>query len=268
MSPAPAIGLGLLGLAVGVLGTLIGAGGGFMLLPVLLFLYPHDSPAVLTAISLFVVCANATSGSIAYARMRRIDLRAGLVFAAAGLPGAVVGAWTTRFLERRVFDPLFGVFLLLGAAVTAFRPIPPTDAGHSGQGRTLVEADGTVHVYTPRIALGALLSAGVGFLSSLLGIGGGILHVPAMVLLLGFPAHIATATSHFVLAILSLTAVLVHAREGSLAPGLGRAIPLAAGALVGAQIGARLSSVVRARWILRTLALGLAAVGLRLLWAR
>src|SRR5262249_1850524 len=110
---APAIGLGLLGLAVGVLGTLIGAGGGFLLLPVLLFLYPGESPAVVTAISLFVVCANATSGSIAYARMRRIDWRAGMVFAAAGLPGAILGAWTTRFLPRRAFPPPFPVLLLL-----------------------------------------------------------------------------------------------------------------------------------------------------------
>ena len=59
------IGYGLLGVAVGALGTLIGAGGGFLLIPILLFLRPGDSAAVLTGISLLVVCANATAGSIA-----------------------------------------------------------------------------------------------------------------------------------------------------------------------------------------------------------
>jgi uncharacterized membrane protein YfcA len=267
MEYVPAIGLGLLGLAVGVLGTLIGAGGGFVLLPILLFLYPRDSAAVLTAISLAVVCANASSGSIAYARLRRIDLRAGLVFAAAGLPGAVLGAWTTRYLERRLFDPMLGVVLMIGAAIVALRPVPEADPECARPRRTLVEADGTVHEYAPRTALGALLSVVVGFLSSLLGIGGGILHVPAMVYLLGFPPHVATATSHFVLALLSLSAVLVHARDGTMAHAMGRTIPLAAGALVGAQLGAGLSSRVHGRWILRALALALAAVGMRLLFA-
>jgi len=105
-------------------------------------------------------------------------------------------------------------------------------------------------------------------LTSLLGIGGGIIHVPAMVYLLGFPTHIATATSHAVLAILSFSAVAVHAADGTLAPVLGRVIPIGAGALIGAQIGARLSSVIHGRWILRGLGLALFAVGVRLVLPR
>ena len=105
----------------------------------------------------------------------------------------------------------------------------------------------------------------VGFLSSLLGIGGGVIHVPLMVAALGFPTHVATATSHFVLACLSLAAVLVHARAGTLALGWSRAWPLAVGAVIGAQIGARISSRVGGRWILWGLSAGLASVAVRLL---
>jgi uncharacterized membrane protein YfcA len=164
--------------------------------------------------------------------------------------------------------------MLLGAllALAGFRILvapgaPPPHESATGS-RRLVERDGTVHVYSPRILPGALASAGVGFISSMLGIGGGIIHVPLMVYVLGFPTHIATATSHFVLAILSLTAVLVHLGTGSLRLAAGRIVPLAAGVLVGAQIGARVSSRVHGRWIMRSLGVALLSVGVRLVFAR
>jgi uncharacterized protein len=258
----------LLGFLAGGFGTLIGAGGGFVLLPLLVVLYPQDPPAVLTAISLSVVFANATSGTIAYARMGRIDVRAGLWFALAGLPGALLGAAVTQRLNHRVFDPMLGVVLLVGAVAILFRPSgAPAPPGGPGT-RLLIERDGTRHVYAPRVALGAALSAGVGFLSSLLGIGGGVIHVPLMVAALGFPTHVATATSHFVLACLALAAVLVHARAGTLELGWSRALPLALGAVLGAQVGARVSSRVHGRWILWGLSAGLASVAFRLLLRR
>jgi len=93
----------LLGVAVGGVGTLVGAGGGFLLTPVLLLVYPHDSPRTITAISLAAVWANSTSGSLAYARQRRIDLRSGIIFGIATLPGAVGGALLVRYVPRPSF---------------------------------------------------------------------------------------------------------------------------------------------------------------------
>jgi uncharacterized membrane protein YfcA len=267
MNPLHLFGFLALGIGVGAFGTMIGAGGGFLLLPLLVFAYPRDPANVLTAISLSVVCVNATSGSIAYARMRRIDVGAGLVFAAAGMPGAVLGALATTRLDRRVFDPLLGVMLLVGATAIIARRAPAEGRVTQGGQHTLVESDGTVHHYRRRLAAGAGLSVLVGFTSSLLGIGGGILHVPLMVFALGFPVHVATATSHFVLALLSLTGVLVHLSDGSLRAGLDRALPLAVGVLLGAPLGARASSRVQPILILRGLAVALALVGLRLLFA-
>ena len=82
---------------------------------------------------------------------------------------------------------------------------------------------------------------GVGFLSSLLGIGGGIIHVPVMANLLHFPVHLATATSHFTLAIMSLTGAAVHGLEGDFTGVFGRIVPLAIGVAIGAQAGASLA---------------------------
>jgi uncharacterized membrane protein YfcA len=89
------------GVLIGAFGTLIGAGGGFILTPILLLVYPHESPEIITSISLAVVFFNAFSGSVAYARMRRIDYRSGVLFALATIPGAVVGALTTTYMPRR-----------------------------------------------------------------------------------------------------------------------------------------------------------------------
>ena len=258
----------LLGAAIGTLGTLVGAGGGFILVPVLALLDPSMSPDAITAISLSVVCLNATSGSFAYARMRRIDYRSAFAFAAAGLPGSVVGAWTTHFIDRRVFDPLLGLLLLVGATLVIFKPVKADAAPDPNATRRLADRSGTVHAYSPRIGPGLAIAMGVGFLSGLLGIGGGIIQVPAMVLLLGFPAHVATATSHFVLAMLSLSGVTVHLVGGSLLPVAGRIAPLAIGVIGGAQLGARLSTKIHVKWILRALALALASVGVRLLLSR
>lgn len=268
MSAPTTLGFLAIGIVIGAFGTMLGAGGGFMLLPLLVFAYPREPASVLTAISLSTVFANASAGSIAYARLRRIDVRAGLVFAAAGMPGAVLGAIATSRLDRRVFDPLLGVMLLVGSVVILLRARPAPAHAAAGRLHTLIETDGTVHRYRRRLLLGAGVSVVVGFVSSVLGIGGGIVHVPLMVFVLGFPVHIATATSHFVLALLALVGVLVHLADGSLAAGLDRALPLAAGVVVGAPFGAWASSRVRAEWILRGLAGALAAVALRLLLLR
>jgi len=256
---------------VGAYGTLIGAGGGFVLVPVLLFLYPQAKPSTITSISLAVVFFNATSGSVAYGRQRRIDFRTGIVFAAATVPGAVLGAIVVGYIPRGIFDVLFGIVLVVLALIIIMRPVArPADQPRRPNGsvtRVITDATGTRHEYSFNIALGVALSVGVGFLSSLLGIGGGIIHVPAMVLLLNFPAHIATATSHFVLAIMSLAGSIVHLIAGELAPGSGlmRALFLAIGVIPGAQVGAVLSHRVHGTWIIRLLGVALLLVGVRLL---
>lgn len=257
-------------MVVGGFGTVVGAGGGFILTPLLLLLYPGDSPRTITAISLVAVFFNALSGSAAYARLRRIDYRSGAVFAAAAAPGAVGGALLVQLASRRVFDPLMGA-LLLGLAVLTVRAGRPADrAGLAvGTERSIADASGRIHRYRVPVTRGALYSMGVGFLSSFLGIGGGVVHVPLLVSVLGFPVHIATATSHFVLANMAAVASVVHLADGSFAAGHGlrRALALSLGVVVGAQLGARVSSRLRGRTIRLLLSGALAALAVRLLVA-
>jgi uncharacterized membrane protein YfcA len=219
-----------------------------------------------------VVFFNAGSGSFAYARMGRVDFKSGLMFATATIPGAILGAMTTTILPRRTFDLIFGLLLTAGSVYLIRCPCRVGDDGPLARftghyRRHIVERDGTVHDFGYSPLVGISISVVVGFLSSLLGIGGGIIHVPVLSELLGFPVHIATATSHFTLAVMALAGSLVHVANGQLATTLGVIAPLAIGVLVGAQVGARLSSRVHGTWIMRSLAIALGLVSVRILLA-
>lgn len=259
-----------LGFAVGAVGTLIGAGGGFVLVPILLLLYPDRSPELVTSMSLAVVYFNAFSGTCAYARLKRIDYKSGLVFALATVPGAVLGALTTHLIPRRVFDGVFGGLLLVLAVFLVLQrhreylgcDVPPPD-GHTV--RTVVDANGSRYTFSFNLFGGIVLSLVVGYLSSALGVGGGVIHVPALIRLLHFPAHIATATSHFILTFTSLAGTVVHVAHGVFSQGATGTLCLAIGALMGAQLGAWVSGRLRGVWIIRCLAIALGFVGVRVL---
>jgi uncharacterized membrane protein YfcA len=253
---------------VGVFGTLVGAGGGFIVTPVLLLLYPHSTPALITAISLVVVFFNATSGSAAYARQGRIDYRSGMIFAAATVPGSIIGVLVANRVSRPGFDVIMGV-ALSALALWLIVGHPESGPGVAGVGseRTITSRDGATYHYRARVRRGALLSVGVGFISSFLGIGGGVVHVPLMVAVLGFPTHVATATSHFVLAFMALVATITHVLSGSFHNGVGlrRAASLSVGVVIGAQLGARVSQRISGRRIQHLLAGGLLLLGVRLI---
>lgn len=259
----------IIGFGVGTFGTLVGAGGGFLLVPLLALLEPSLPTEGITAISLAVVMFNAGSGALAYARQKRIDYRSGIPFALATLPGSVLGVFVVRFVPRGVFDLIFAV-LLVGLALFLVishedePTVAPEGGGWGHTLRVLRDHAGTEYVYRVNVPLGVALSAGVGFVSSFLGIGGGVIHVPALVGLLRIPPHVATATSHFVLAIMATVGTGVHLAAGDLAGLAGQTLLLGVGAVAGAQLGARLSSRVHGVVIVRVLAASLVFVGARL----
>ncbi|MGE3857924.1 MAG: sulfite exporter TauE/SafE family protein [Dehalococcoidia bacterium] len=265
--------LALLGAGLGAFGTLVGSGGGFLLVPILLFAYPTMSPGTVTATSLFVVLATAWSGAIAYWRQRRIDVKTGLIFAASTLPSAVVGAIAVTYVPRATFNLIFAVALFgIGAWLLAPRPshveIREPLTGRGVMRRRLTDRQGLSFVYGYRVWQGVAISVAVGFVSSLLGIGGGVVHVPAMVMVLRFPVYIATATSQFVLSIMAFEVVAVHLLRGTLTwdENLFRAATIAAGAIVGAQVAGAFAHRVRGDAILRALGGALILVAVRLIW--
>ena len=255
------------------MGTLIGAGGGFVLVPLLLIFYPELSPEIITSISIAVVAANAISGSAAYARSGRIDYKAGVQFALYTIPGSILGVMLTRYISGSFFNILFGVLMVI-LCIYLFlkknRTTEQTFQKHTGQGytnRVLKDKSGVTYSYSYQAIYGNIISVIVGFISPLLGIGGGIIHVPAMVNWLKFPVHIATATSHFILAIMATVSVITHAVNGTYDdPEIVKMILLLAlGVIPGAQLGAYFSHKIKSNVIIKALAVCLGTVGIRIL---
>lgn len=261
------------GFIIGTLGTLIGAGGGFILVPVLLLAFPQLPPDVVTGISIAIVACNAVSGSVAYARSGRIDFKAGLLFALFTIPGSILGVRVTKYISPQVFTIVFGIiliavgiFLFLNKKNGAEKP-PSDRRSRNWKHHELTDSTGEKYSYSYNQTIGIVISIFVGFISPILGIGGGIVHVPAMVQWLQFPVHIATATSHFILAIMSIISVITHYLQGSYNdPAVVKMIIyLAIGVIAGAQLGAFLSHKIKGTTIIKALAVCLTIVGIRLL---
>lgn len=266
----------LLGVGIGTIGTLIGAGGGFILVPVLILLYPTMKPESLTAVSLAIVMVNAWVGTWAYYRKRRIDFKAGIIFAISTIPGSILGVFLTTVIPRGQFDILFGIvltvlalFLFIGGGKKekkdkTLRAIQPNFTFQQ-----ITDKNGVHYEYAYKIKTGIILSLLIGFFSPLFGIGGGIIHVPAMTELLHFPVHIATATSQFVLGIMAMVSVIVHYFQGSYdnSENLTLIFTLGLGVIPGALLGARISNVVKGKIIIRILSISLGIIGLRIIYS-
>ncbi|MDP2660428.1 MAG: sulfite exporter TauE/SafE family protein [Dehalococcoidia bacterium] len=258
------------GLAVGAYGTLVGLGGGFVIVPVMLLVF-HTSPQEAAGTSLAVVFFNSLSGSLSYIRQKRVDFKSGIKFALAMVPGAIIGAQVSTYLSSNIFSLIFGWLMLTVSILLIWQPEArrvPTACTQEAQGkgrvtRRLIDDAGTVFVYSFNEWTGIAISLFVGFLSSILGIGGGIIHVPALIHLFSFPAHIATATSHFILVISTGVGAASHLLLGQVL--IGPAIAMAIGAVIGAQLGAAISHRLHGVLIVRLLSLALLATGIRLI---
>jgi uncharacterized membrane protein YfcA len=204
--------------------------------------------------------------------MKRIDYKAGLTFAAATIPGAIFGALTTASVSRELFEGVFSVFLIALAMFMILRPKSDKSAKpankdvptHGSKRHAEISVDGMVFDYSYNRHLGLVLFFFLGFIASFLGIGGGSLIVPLLAYVLSFPVVIATATSQMIVAILTFTSTMSHVFIGSFYS-IHRAIALGIGMVTGAQVGARLSNRIKGPWIIRSLAIALVVVGVKML---
>jgi hypothetical protein len=282
----------LLFLAIGVgvssYGTLIGAGGGFLLVPVLLIFFNYSAVEAVGT-SLVVVFINAISGTLSYAIQKRIDVYTAIRFAVATIPGSVLGSFLTPFLAGKAFNIFFSlllisisIYLLLGgrskvteraeqhrAGVTGVSPQVPFNAEGSLFSskriisRFVVDKNNQEFKYKYNFWLGIGISFLIGFISSISGIGGGVIHVPVMISLLYFPTHVAVATSQAILLVSTFFGATTHLIQGHT---VWSALPLGVGAFLGAQFGAFLSQKFKGQLIVSMLALALLLAAGRLLY--
>lgn len=266
--------LTLIGFGVGVIGTLVGAGGGFIAVPVLMLAFGLP-PTLAAGTSLVMVTANALAGSASYARQGKVDWRSGLFLTVTAYPGTLLGAWLAPRLDPSRFHLIFGILLMLLAGWMAARAIrggrrevaaAVERAGETGRLRIVREVtlrDGTVYRFSFNGLFAAVTSFGVGVAGALLGIGGGPLIVPLMINGLNYPVHVATATAQFMILLTSAGAALLYLVAGNLVPSY--ALALSLGVLAGAPAGAWLSARTRPLSIVWIMSAVLAFLGLRLI---
>lgn len=257
----------ILGVVAGVLGSLLGLGGGVVLVPALLSLSglwgEVFTPQEAVGTSLAVVAATGLSSTLAYLRHGKVDVSSALFFFLASGPGAAVGVWANRFLDGQRFFLLFGLLLVslffLLAVRDRIRPRP----GRWTVVRTLKTPEGEVtYGYRRRVALPVAFA--VGFLSGLFGIGGGALMVPVMILAFAFPPHVATATSLLVILLSSAIGTAVHTAYGHVH--WHDVLILAPGAWFGAMAGARLALRLSDASLVFVFRLALLALAGRMFW--
>ncbi len=230
-----------------VCGSMVGLGGGFILVPLLRLVFALP-PAEAAGTSLVLVTANSAAGSFTYFLQRQVNVRLGLIFACGGLPGSIIGAIVTKYISGPAFDWIFAGFLLVIATDMIF------NAKLRVAGRIEHAAGGSKPMsYRAAVGFGFL----VGLVSSLFGIGGGVITVPSMLYFSTLPAHAISATSHFVLILTSPTGLIVHALQHDVK--LPDVVPLVAGGLLGGPIGARLSLRLKSPQLL--VIVGIALVG-------
>ena len=217
-----------LGVAAGMLGSMIGLGGGIIVVPVLTFLgFP---PTAAASNSLFAALSNAIASTVSYSKQKRIEFSLGLKLGLLSVPGTVLGAIISTDTAPEIFKILFGFVLIASAAYIFLR-------------RKIESKEKTLSKQMMIFAVGASFFAGI--ISSFFGIGGGIIFVPLMVVGMGMAMKRAAPTSQLILLFASLSGIIVHSILGH--PDFLQSGFLAIGSFFGGLVGAKLSLSVRER---------------------
>jgi len=235
------------GAAAGVFGSLLGLGGGVLIVPLLTFGFGLP---LREAIGVSLVCVIMTSSAAAGVYLERhvANLRLGITLELFTAFGALVGGSVAFLLDERLISLLFA--LLLGyvaltmararPAAPASAPGPDGSSGDPGSARsTFLDRLSGDNYRVRNLGRGMLGATGAGVASAVLGIGGGIIKVPLMHLAMGVPLRVATATSNLMIGITAAAGTLIYIIHGGVDPYV--AGPTAIGVFLGATAGSRLS---------------------------
>jgi len=232
----------VLSVAIGLSLGLLGSGGSIITLPVLVYA-GGIPPREAVPMSLAIVGGASLAGTVLKLREERIDTATAAIFALSGIPAAAAGAQLTPLVRPELLLLLFAVLMFaVAGTVLVRRERAPEPATGSHRWRCL------------------LAGAAVGVLTGFLGVGGGFLIVPAMVVAARLPLKVATGTSSVVIAVNSFAGLAGQMRHGSFDPGIAAAF--LAMALIGMLAGVRFSSRVSTPVLRRGFAWFVVAVGL------
>ncbi len=268
-----------MGAAVGFLSGMFGIGGGFFITPLLIFY--NIPPAIAVATGVNQVVASSVSGAISHFRRKSVDLKLGTVLLAGGIFGSMAGLYLFALLQRLgqldlvisimyvTFLGIVGTIMLLESMRSLTRsarnlPVNPRKPGQHNWVHRLplkmrFKRSKLYLSVIPLLALGF----GVGVMTSIMGVGGGFIMVPAMIYLLRIPTNVVVGTSLFQIIFVTAFTTVVHAVTTYSVDIVLGAVLMVAG-VVGAQYGVRVGQRLRGEQLRALLALLVLAVSIRL----
>jgi uncharacterized membrane protein YfcA len=258
--------------AAGLVGSILGLGGGIIVVPTLTLLLGVNIRFAIGA-SIVSVIATSTGAAAAYVREHLTNLRLGMLLEVATTAGALGGAYVAGAIPGHWLQRIFGI-LLAYVAVMMF--LQPAKRSHStarpdaiADGLRLhssyfdVQQQAQVTYRVGRTWLGLLVSWLAGAISGMLGVGGGILKVPVMALGMNVPMKAATATSNFMIGVTAAASAGIYFLRGEVDPFI--AAPVVLGITVGATTGSRLLGRLRTASVRRAFVVVLIIVSFQML---
>ena len=271
-----------IGAAVGFLSGMFGVGGGFLITP-LLILY-NIPPAIAVGTGANQVIATSLSGTLVHIKRRTIDFKMGVFLLVGGIVGSTLGAFTFAFLRKLgqldlaisvlyvVFLGMIGTLMLWESVSVLLANRRPTDPANppirkSVQHNWIHKLPLKMRFNVSRLYISVIpvlgIGAFIGFLSDVMGVGGGFIMVPAMIYILKMPTNVVVGTSLFQIIFVSAYTTLIQATANNTVDVV-LAICLMIGGVAGAQYGANAGQKMRGEQLRALLALLVLAVGLRL----
>ncbi|UCZ52561.1 sulfite exporter TauE/SafE family protein [Bacillus shivajii] len=261
----------LLGLIAAILGSIMGLGGGIIIVPALMILSSYTAilegitPQVAVGTSLLVMIFTGLSSTLAYMKQKKVDYQSGVIFFIGSGPGALFGVWLNKDMNTDAFLIFFGGFIIIVSFILMVRKyVKPLKRKAKGIERSYINDLGETIEYGFQPVVGILIAFVVGMCSGLFGIGGGSLMVPAMILLFGFPAHLAVATSMFLVFLSAIISSISHISLGNV--DWLYALALIPGAWLGGQIGAAINKRMTSDAVVHLLRIFLVIIGIRLIY--
>jgi uncharacterized protein len=237
------------GIGGGLVGSIVGVGGGIIFTPTLTLL--GLQPTQISSTSLIAVAFTSISSTVSYARAKRIVYDTASKLAVISAPGAVLGAYLSTVMSTDLFKIVFSVILILAVIYILF-------SGYL-KGRNVKTRDSSYH-----LLVAYFCSFAAGLVSSLFGIGGGIIFVPLLLIMMSMRMYEAAPTSQFVIMISAVIGLTIHVMLGH--PAYVHALSLAIGAFAGGLIGAEISGHLRERLLQIVLSTYLLLVASRLIY--
>lgn len=245
----------LIGALSAILGSIVGIGGGIIIVPTLVYfgvehhLLHGITPQIAIGTSSIILIVTGLTSTLGYMKSKQVDIKNGYIFLFGLLPGSLIGSIISRYLTLDSFNLYFGIFLIVVSIILMVRYyIKPISLFEKKKyERTYIASDGTTYHYHVPPVFAFCTTFCIGILTGLFGIGGGTLMTPLMLIVFRFPPHVAVGTSMMMIFFSSVMSSIGHIFQGHVA--WHYALILVISSYFGAKLGVKVNQSIQSNTV-------------------